>query len=284
MPYISALINTYRPILLPVPPIIFGLAFFLSGGILSPIVILQILIITFLAPILVFGINDVFDHETDKLNPRKATKLLDEITIKRNHKTIIFGSIAVSILLILSSFLTLNFNNLVFMSIALSVAWLYSTPPIQLKTKPLGDIFSNILGLLSIAGLGASFGSLYTLFQIIPPERIVGIILALIMASLIAGLADFNSDQATGQTTTAVFIGKKMTAILGLLATLPLGLINFQEAGYLKISIFAIILAYLPLLWLYKNSKIVSLVYFIITLITVLSFAVYLVYVLGIWD
>ncbi len=277
----SAFLNIYRPILLVVPPIIFSLGFILSNGILSAPAVIQILFLTFLAPILVFGVNDVFDYETDKLNPRKANKFVDELDSKRNHKTVIFASVIVSILLILSSIFTFNLYNLVFMSVAIAVAWTYSTPPIQLKKLPLGDIFSNIFGLGSIAGLGLSFGSLDIFLQNIPLERIIGIILALVMASLLAGLADFDFDEQIGQTTTSVFLGKQMTAILGLLAILPLGFINFQEVEFLKFSIFTIILVYLPLLWLYKNNKAVIAVYSIITIITITSFAGYLFYILG---
>jgi 4-hydroxybenzoate polyprenyltransferase len=271
-----ALLKTYRPLLLPAPFLIFGLGLLLSDGRFSGIAFIQVFLVTFFAPILVFGVNDVFDYETDSQNPRKLNKFFGGIAEKKYHNFIIKSAILVSSLLILISVLTLNWLNFIAMIAAISTAWDYSFPGINLKSKPLGDVFSNIVGLGSIAVLGVSFGSLDSLFFNVPPERIVGIILALTMASLLAGLADFESDEQAGITTTAIYIGKKWTVVLGLLSILPLTVINFREAEFLKWSIFVIILTYLPLLWLYKNKRIVSLVYGLIAIITMVSFGVYL--------
>lgn len=275
-----ALLKTYRPLLLPAPLLIFGLGFLFSDAKFSGIAFIQILLLTFLAPILVFGVNDVFDYETDSLNPRKLNKFFGGIAEKKYHNFIIKSAILVSVILLLSSVLSLSWLNFFAMIVAISIAWGYSFPGINLKSKPLGDVFSNIVGLGSIAVLGISFGSLDLLFLNVPLERIIGIILSLIMASLLAGLADFESDAKAGITTTAIYIDKKWTVVLGLLSILPLTFINFNEAEFLKLSILAIILTYLPLLWLYKNNRIVSLVYGLIALITMISFSVYLINIL----
>jgi len=281
MSYLLALLKTYRPILLPAPLIIFGLGFLFSGSRFSSIALIQIILLTFLGPILVFGVNDVFDYKTDSINPRKLKKFFGGIAEKKYHKFILKSAIWVSALLLLSSVLSLNWLNFLAMLLGISIAWGYTFPRINLKSKPLGDVFSNIFGLGSIAILGISFGSLDTLFFNVPLERIIGIILSLLMASLLAGLADSEADEQTGITTTAMFIGKNWSTILGLLSILPLTFISFNEAEFLKLSILAIILTYLPLFWLYKNSRFVSLVYLIITIITVASFSAYLVYLLS---
>ena len=104
-----ALIKTYRPILLPAPLLIFGLGFFFSEGRFSSIAFIQILLLIFLAPILVFGVNDVFDYETDSINPRKLNKFFGGIAEKKYHNFIIKSAILVSIILLLSSVLSLSF-------------------------------------------------------------------------------------------------------------------------------------------------------------------------------
>ena len=168
MSNLIALLKTFRPIPLPAPFLIFGLGLLLSDGRFSGMAFIQILLVTFLAPILVFGVNDVFDYETDSINPRKLKKFFGGIAEKKYHNFIIKSAILVSFLLLLSSVLTLNWLNFFAMIVAISAAWDYSFPGINLKSKPLGDVFSNILGLGSIAVLGISFGSVDSLLFNVP--------------------------------------------------------------------------------------------------------------------
>ena len=276
MSYLFKLIQVYRPALLLAPGLIFGLSFFLSEASFSWTAFLQLLCITFLAPILVFGVNNVFDFESDKNNPRKKQIWFGETLQKEDHKFIIKAAIVVSFALILSSLFTLNLINLILMVFGISIAWLYSTPPFRLKDKAFGDVFSNIFGLLSIAGLGLSFGNLEIFLSSVPLERIIGICLALFMASLLAGLADYEADLEAGTSTTAIFFGKQISAIFGLLAILPLLLINFQEAPFLKSNLYLICLIYLPVILLPSNKKIVTVTYNSIAIITIISFIVYI--------
>lgn len=276
MHFLFKLIQVYRPVLLIAPGLIFGLSFFLSEANFSWPALFQLLCITFLAPILVFGVNDVFDFESDKNNPRKKQIWFGETLQKEDHKFIIKAAIVVSFALILSSLFTLSWINLIFMALGISISWFYSTPLLRLKDKAFGDVFSNIFGLLSIAGLGISFGSLEIFLSVVPLERIIGICLALFMASLLAGLADYEADLKAGTSTTAIFFGKRISAVFGLLAILPLLLISFQEAPFLKSNLYLISLVYLPVIFLPNNKKIVTITYNSIAIITIISFMIYL--------
>lgn len=267
--------RVYRPSLILAPGIIFALGLFFSQASLTWVVVLEILELTFLAPFFVFGINDIFDYQTDKANRRKLNKFFGGILPIQFHFKVFWFATVASLIMILTSIASLNLVNFLAMLIGITISWIYSAPPFRIKSKPFGDIFANICGLYCILIIGLSFGSIEKFLQIIPLERIVGASLGLFMASLLAGLADFESDTKAGITTTAIWFGKISSAILGFIAIVPLALIQFSEANFMSWAIWLIILLY-SILFFNRSEKIISAVYLAITLVTILSFAGYL--------
>lgn len=267
--------RVYRPSLILAPAIIFGLGLFFSQAKWSWFIILELFQLTFLAPLFVFGINDIFDYETDKNNPRKLNKFFGGILPIESHLKIFWLANIASLIMLFTSAATLNLLNFLAMLIGITLSWVYSAPPFRIKSKPFGDVLANIVGLFSILLLGVSFGSLDKFLDSVPLERIVGAGLALFMASLLAGLADYESDKKAEITTTTIWLGKNWSVVLGFIAILPLTLIRFNEAEFMSWAIWLILATY-STLFFNRSSGVISFIYATISVITILSFATYL--------
>ena len=81
------LIKTSRPIYWLIQPLIFTVCLFYSGADLNYISIIQLILLSFPLSLIIYGINDIYDFESDQINPRK--RLVNGIVLKQeNHKRI----------------------------------------------------------------------------------------------------------------------------------------------------------------------------------------------------
>ena len=105
------LLKTSRPIFWIVQPLVFLISLFISGAALSSLSIIQLILLSFPYCIFLYGINDVYDYESDKLNPRKG--LVEGIKLKPKYhdfvKRVSYWMIGV---LMVVSILTFNFTSL----------------------------------------------------------------------------------------------------------------------------------------------------------------------------
>lgn len=152
------------------------------------------------ANVLLYGINDWFDEDTDKLNVKKHTH---EHLLQRQQKRIVGLVIGATLILsvILLFFQTNTTSQYIFLFfIFLSV--FYSTPPLRFKAKPFIDSFSNILYIMP--GIFAY----YQMTQTLPSWQII-IAGACWSASmhLFSAVPDIVVDRKAGITTTAVHLG-----------------------------------------------------------------------------
>lgn len=206
------LVKESRPVGWVFGPLVFLLGMTISGSItITPATIFQILMLSFPFCIFLYGMNDVHDYESDKLNPRKkaAGGWIDPKLEPDYHSYITHVSIFVVILMFLSSFLTLNITNILAMVALMASAHLYSAPPARLKERPVVDSISNGIIVFSTLLLGFSFGN--SVFD-------VGITIYLITAVAIGihaytTIMDYEFDKNAGYKTTAVVFGKRGTSL-----------------------------------------------------------------------
>jgi 4-hydroxybenzoate polyprenyltransferase len=137
------LIKISRPLGWLWGPAVFSLGLLNSGNLtITPLIALQIFMLSFPLCILVYGINDIYDYETDKINPRK--KLLEGIKLEPEcHSYVKNVSFLVIALLFLTSFLTLNASNILGMLLLVFFAYFYSAPRLRFKERPPLDSISN---------------------------------------------------------------------------------------------------------------------------------------------
>ena len=126
------------------------------------LIILLGLYFTFPANLLIYGVNDIFDYETDKHNPKKEAY---ETLVKPKEQKLLWRWIAISNapFLVLLPFLGNNgrwgIAGFLFFSV------FYSMPPIRAKVRPLLDSIFNVLyifpGIVGYAVITRSLPSLY---------------------------------------------------------------------------------------------------------------------------
>jgi chlorophyll synthase len=100
--------------------------------------------------------------------------------------------------------------------LALTLGWLYSAPPVRLKSRPGADVTANALALGALGPL-AGWTAVHPLAGFPWPISLQGV---LVGAALYVPttLADYRTDLASGYRTVAVRLGPRLTYRLGLAA------------------------------------------------------------------
>lgn len=194
----------------------------------------------FPANFLIYGINDVFDYETDILNPKKVG--YEGLLKPEVHKKVLWnifwwncGFMVLGLFIPLSAFLTL----LVFYFFAI----FYSAPPIRAKARPFFDSFFSAghyvaTGVFGYFLTGVEGGIALPIFA--------GMCWAIAMHAYSA-VPDIDADKESGISTIAISLGKKATIVLcGFLYVLA-GLALFSYFSYIMLVLITpyILLMYL---------------------------------------
>jgi 4-hydroxybenzoate polyprenyltransferase len=202
------LVKTSRPVYWPAPILIFTVGFYLSNATISILSIFQFLMLFIPFNIFVYGINDVYDYESDKNNPRKGTAMGIKLHPKY-HPFIRKTSYWMMGLLGVSALLTQNVENIVVMVLLLFFSYTYSAPPLRLKVHPPLDSISNsIIYFLGPAFLGYSFGG--SILTVTP--KVYFVTLCAVGAHAFSTIMDYKHDKKAGDRTFAVVFGKRVTA------------------------------------------------------------------------
>ncbi|MBP9762306.1 prenyltransferase [Patescibacteria group bacterium] len=124
------------------PALLGSVAALTSGGHWSWLGAFALLVFTFPANLFLYGINDIFDIETDRLNPKKQGY---EKTLNPKHAQHIIRWSILGLLPFLIAFLLLPFSAILSVVLFLLLGAFYSAPPIRAKARPFLDALFNIL-------------------------------------------------------------------------------------------------------------------------------------------
>src|SRR3989344_2932786 len=158
------LIKTSRPLGWIIWPFVFLFGLAASGANLTTLPIIQMILLSFPFSFFAYGINDIYDYQSDKLNPRK--NLIEGIKLKpKYHSLVKKSAFFIALILVSSSLITQNIYNVSAMLFLLFFAYFYSAPPLRLKERPPLDSFTNGIGYFFLPFLlGFSYGG--TIFDI----------------------------------------------------------------------------------------------------------------------
>lgn len=163
---------------------------------------------TFSANLYIYGINDIFDYETDIQNPKKTDY---ESLVVPSERPKLFLWIALTTLpfILLSFFLNISKESFVAFLLFLFFAGFYSAPPIRAKTKPFLDSFFSGAHYIVTAVFGyyLAGGSSFPLLPVI-----ASMFWAIAMHAYSA-VPDIKADKEGGLQTIATFCGKRVTLI-----------------------------------------------------------------------
>jgi 4-hydroxybenzoate polyprenyltransferase len=193
---------------------------------------------TFLILAFTFAVNNYYDINTDKENPRRAHLNAMASGAISKQTGMMLNLIFIIIPLVLSLFITCEV--FVFCSFLIFWMWIYSAPPLRLKGRPGVDILWHFIAFLALILWGSYLAGSLSLITIL-----VGVSFGMFgcFAQIDNHIHDYPFDKASGSNTFAVWIGVnkatvalKVSFILYLVFLLPL-LVLFSFSSYLTILI-----------------------------------------------
>jgi 4-hydroxybenzoate polyprenyltransferase len=175
----------------------------------TPLIILQLFLLSFPICLFTFGLNDIHDHQSDQMNPRK--KGIEGIRLlTRYHGMVRTAAFWVGILFLSVSAATANPANVYFAATLLCLSYVYSSPPWRLKTRPPFDVISaGILGFFAPFGMGYSFVDHATAL----PLQAYYFTCCVMGFHAFSTIMDHDVDQRIGDRTFAVAYGKRAAAL-----------------------------------------------------------------------
>lgn len=215
---------------------------------------------TFPANLLIYGVNDMFDYETDKDNQKKQG--YEALVNPAEH-----GSLRHAILLFTIPFAILLIETSFFVQLAmlgfLFLSYFYSAKPIRAKARPFVDSLFNILYVFP-----ALFGFLLAGGTYISWKYIIAGCLWCMAMHAYSAVPDIAADHANGIETIATRLGAVWTLILcallyacaGIVATIAgFGLIAVLLAvGYVALMVISLYIPASKLHLLYRHFPTVN--------------------------
>lgn len=171
---------------------------------------------------IVYGLNDVYDKRSDRINKYKDN--LQGAKIKENEiKTIKSLCLILSLVFIIISIISKNLEHMILSSSLILLAYVYSVPPIRIKSKPPIDSFFGSIGYL--IPILIAFTTHSSISEI--PLNYLLLIFPLMAGHAIFALRDLRYDKKTSTRTIGVYLGRTKTLIFAIsMYLIPLILLN----------------------------------------------------------
>ncbi|MDZ8173075.1 UbiA family prenyltransferase [Microbacterium xanthum] len=218
------------------------LGMWLTGQLLDLTAIPILLWLTLPFNLLIYGVNDIFDQDTDALNPRKGS--IEGARIRSSEVRLILWAVAVSNVPFLVWFvITLPPLAVGVILLYTAVFVFYSAPPLRFKARPFLDALSN-------AAYGLPLLIMPVALQAPPVWPAVAGLLAWSVAKHpFDAVQDIEEDREAGIVTTAVRLGPRGTALwsgvwwlaataLFAVVSVPVAVLNAVIAGVLVVWLF----------------------------------------------
>jgi 4-hydroxybenzoate polyprenyltransferase len=200
----------------------FGAAYLLSGGGVDETFVLGVLY--FLVPynLLMYGVNDVFDYESDIRNPRKGG--VEGVVLDRGvHRLTLALAAATNLPFLVVLVLLGNRASTVALTISVLAVIAYSAPGLRFKERPVLDSVTSSVHFVSPAvfGLlvaGGSFGATTS-------AALVGFLLWGIGSHAFGAVQDIEADRGGGIASVATYLGARGTVRMAVAAYVVAGLL-----------------------------------------------------------
>jgi lycopene elongase/hydratase (dihydrobisanhydrobacterioruberin-forming) len=224
----------------------YALGFGVFGDFLRPEYYLYLFYFFFPANIFIYGVNDYWDEDTDKLNPKKDEKE-HRVSILERKRLLNVIILVTGFSLILMIFQD-NVERIIFTGF-LFLSYFYSAKPLRFKDKPFLDFASNYLYILP--GIFAY----YLASNIIPPLiYMVGAFLHISAMHIFSAIPDIKYDRKARINTTPVFIGANPALWLSLIFWMGLSFIVIYLTDFFPLSFLVFLYPLFPLLLLIKRD------------------------------
>jgi 4-hydroxybenzoate polyprenyltransferase len=184
------------------------------------------------ANVLVYGINDIFDYETDILNPKKAD--YESLVTPESRRRLLYWIMGLNLPFIVLAAGILDVRSFTIMQTFIFLSIFYSSPPIRAKSKPFLDSAFNVLyAMPGIFGYCVAAGAM-------PPTRII-VAAGLWTAAMHAysAVPDIDADREAGLNTVATFLGGNFTIALCLALYVGAAILSANDLGIVSLGLGA---------------------------------------------
>ena len=205
----------------------------------------------FPANLFIYGINDIYDYETDKLNAKKGSY---EALVDPQEHTVLWSWIVISCLpFLLIGFFILPVKAALSLVAFFFFAGFYSAPPIRAKARAFFDSFFSGAHYVVTFIMGYYFFTNDTPF---PYLLVMSALLWTFAMHAFSAVPDYEADKKAGLKTIAILFGPQKTILLCAALYLLSGILLLQVAGAIILPAMGLycILMILALAF-YKNEK-----------------------------
>ena len=210
------LLKVSRPPLWLALPLVFclGLAYgqrglTFPGFHFTSLMILQMLMLSFPVCLFTFGLNDISDYKSDKINPRKRG-MEGMLLPDKYHRLVMISALLAALVFFLIAICTANLINIFYAVTIVVLSYVYSAPPWRLKTRPpLDAISGGVIGFLAPFAMGYSFVDDATAL----PFHAYCFTLCVMGLHAFSTIMDYDVDKLSGDKTFAVAFGKRAAAL-----------------------------------------------------------------------
>jgi 4-hydroxybenzoate polyprenyltransferase len=179
--------------------------------------LILILFATWPLNLLVYALNDLHDHETDRGNPRKgsAEGARADVASLRRLVRVAIGANAPFVAFFAG---TGPPRALLWLAATYLIAWAYSAPPLRLKSRPGWDSLANAGYALPLV-----FGCAYLEVPAPPWREAIALAIWAVGSHAFTSIQDVTVDRAAGLRTVATALGERSAGAVALLAYLAAG-------------------------------------------------------------
>lgn len=199
------------------------------------------------ANVFIYGVNDIYDYQTDIYNDKKIKY---ESVLKRAKHRSLWIIMGILLIPFLPLFFLVNVPTKLALLLFLFTGLFYSANPLRAKTKPPLDVLFSAIIYVSPALVGFFISGNTNIAWL---AVFAGLIWAFGMQTYSA-IPDIEADKKAGLNTLATMLGKKKALWFCLLAYLISASIGFYYVGFISI-IFGIVYGAMVLLSIYNFSK-----------------------------
>jgi 4-hydroxybenzoate polyprenyltransferase len=205
------------------------------------------------ANLFIYGVNDWWDQETDRFNPKKDVKeyRLNEADGRSLLLLLgLAGAVSLALLFWLDTVGKVLLLSFLFLS------YFYSAPPLRFKEVPVLDFSSNMLYVIpGILGYYLASGTLPQLALVLAGY------LHIAAMHLFSAIPDIGCDEAAGMTTTAVVLRERRSLLLCLAFWSGLAALVIYLADFNPVSLLVLIYPAVPLALLVREGLSIDRVY-----------------------
>ena len=237
LPMLGRLVVISRPVLWvnTIGPAV--MAMWIGGELFNPEIIPLLIWLTVPFNLWLYGINDIFDRETDLLNARKGG-VQGAVLAVSEIKWVLWGIAITNIPFLIYFFLNYSLVTNIWIVVYYLFFLNYSAPPLRWKSRPFWDAFSNIDYAFPLVFVALALN--YEVNWI----GAIGLMVWGIAKQAYDAIQDIYEDRAVGIETTATKLDIRGTVIwstvfwsiatvMFLIVNVPLGIANGLYVGYL---------------------------------------------------